>query len=407
MVVPIVVLVIAAIVLLRYFRKARYEPRLVPTRYLKQKWRDWNPSNDYGQMPNDGESRRSSRLEERTAYEPTPLETSVPAGEGVDRNTSVRSVMTLPAYAPAPRATEQVIGREGERAGMDVVVEFPETADEEEARREEEMESLYQIRLARRQEITDRDERRRLRREARERGDVVALDELRTQSRLRAESAASARDAAAAAAGTSLGAASLIAEHNARERDRRVSSVSYADLGLARHDGTRLRADSTESDNRPLLDSAASMGGSTRGSFFMVPQFRRERSASSVLSVSTNVSDDDGHTPQTSTTHGRSGSDPIQTPSASQDTPPAQVEVDPTDLSASHPDSQPPGYDHIGYQADNHTDEVPPYESPVNARAPQLPALNALPAIEVTRSTPANSVTATPIDGIGWSRWDR
>ena len=76
-------------------------------------------------------------------------------GSWNDRNTSVRSVMTLPAYSQAPKETEQVIGREGERAGMDTVVEFPEDPAEEEARREEEMESLYQIRQARRQEVAE------------------------------------------------------------------------------------------------------------------------------------------------------------------------------------------------------------------------------------------------------------
>ncbi|KAJ9627137.1 hypothetical protein H2203_003598 [Taxawa tesnikishii (nom. ined.)] len=94
---------------------------------------------------------------------------------GVDRHTSVRSVMTLPSYSATPRAGEGVLGREGERAGMDTVVEFPETNDQEEARREEEMESLYQIRLRRREEAAERDERRRLRREARERGTMQSL----------------------------------------------------------------------------------------------------------------------------------------------------------------------------------------------------------------------------------------
>ena len=357
----------------------------------------------------------SNQLEEHSAYEPAPMDGDTPAGEGrVDRNTSVRSVMTLPAYAPAPRPTERVIGREGERAGMDVVVEFPETAAEEEARREEEMASLYQIRIARRQEIADREQRRRARREARESGDMVTLEELRMQSRLRAES-----NSAAGASTTSLGAASMIAEHTARDRDRRVSSVSYAELGLARHDGTRLRADSVESDHRPLLDSAASIAGSARGSFFMVPQRTRERSTSSVLSVSTTASDDDnGHTPHTSTTHGRSGSgsDPIHTPSASaQDSPPGIDDADVGDARIPHP--EPPGYDYIGFHGDQgrareEEEEAPPYESPIGSHAPQLPALQTLPAIEVTRSTPSNSVAATPVTardewGGGWGRGER
>ena len=57
---------------------------------------------------------------------------------GVDRNTSIRSVMTLPAYSSAARENERVLGREGERAGMDNVIELPETQDEEEMQRDEE-----------------------------------------------------------------------------------------------------------------------------------------------------------------------------------------------------------------------------------------------------------------------------
>jgi hypothetical protein len=59
------------------------------------------------------------------------------------------------------------------------VIELPETAEEEEQRQEEEMEALYQVRMAQRRELEEREERRKLRREARERGNFVALRELR------------------------------------------------------------------------------------------------------------------------------------------------------------------------------------------------------------------------------------
>src|SRR5690606_3513457 len=53
----------------------------------------------------------------------------------VNRNTSVRSIMTLPEYRPQPLADrERTIAREGERAGMDVVIEGPETVEESEQR---------------------------------------------------------------------------------------------------------------------------------------------------------------------------------------------------------------------------------------------------------------------------------
>lgn len=172
--------------------------------------------------------------------------------EGVDRQISVRSIMTLPAYTASARPTEKILGREGERAGMDVVVEFPESTTEEEARREEEMESLYQIREARReQQAARRQERnlRRARREARNLGDRRAVAELDAQAARARESAASRPNV-------------LMAEHQTRDRERgrRISSVAYASLGVARHDGSRVRSDSASEDGRPLLDSAAGMG---------------------------------------------------------------------------------------------------------------------------------------------------
>ncbi|KAI5302501.1 hypothetical protein KEM56_000646 [Ascosphaera pollenicola] len=175
----------------------------------------------------------------------------------VNRQESVRSIMTLPSYSLSPNATEQVIAREGERAGMDVVVEFPETAAEEEARREEEMESLYQIRLARRQENAEREARRQARREARDANDQSRLRQLNRESRRRRNGSAANINA-----GLNQRSAMLIAQHRSRSRETRVAEVTYGDLGNVRADGSRLRprgrsqrANSTASDNdsRPLL----------------------------------------------------------------------------------------------------------------------------------------------------------
>ena len=259
------------------------------------------------------------------------------------------------------------------------------------------MESLYQIRQTRRQEINERNARRRERQEAREAGDWARLEQLRLQSearaRARAGSSASAGSSTtslpiAAAAAT---ASSMVADHNARtpSRDRRVSSVSYADLGRARHDGSRLRADSMESDHRPLLDSAASMGGdqrnassSRRSSLFHLPTHRfhshaRAASAESVMTTDSELAD---MTPQTSSEdRSGNGSDPtMRTPSVG------------TGSELSPPVGEPPEYEH-----------APPYTSPVAGRGegvPRLPSLRVgerLPAIEITGSTPA----ATPVIG--------
>lgn len=280
-----IILVIIALYIIRFLISRGYEPKYVPTKYLKQKWRARTPASQraqlYGPIPtnqaqlseverNQARS-RSASARESTSAEPTQSQSNV------DRYPSVRSIMTLPSYSVAPAPSEQVIAREGERAGMDVVVEFPETGEEEESRREDEMESLYQIRVARRREIAEREERRRERREARERGDWARVEELRRErTRAAAETTQSPNGSS-----TNLTAATLLAEHQSRGRDRRISSVSYADIGRVRHDGTRLRANSQDSDSRPLLDSPATMGGS----------HQRDRSTSSVISMSSNGSD--------------------------------------------------------------------------------------------------------------------
>ncbi|KAK4152524.1 hypothetical protein C8A00DRAFT_44420 [Chaetomidium leptoderma] len=189
----------------------------------------------------------------------------------VDRNTSVRSVMTLPVYRPKATETELVLGREGERDGIDMVVEN-RTAEDEEALRDEEMEALYQIRAARRRQISDREERRRQRREARDTHDVVALRQLRERTR-------------DSAAHNTTEIEDLRTEHDRiREtRQRAVSSVSYADVGIARADGTRIRANSTDSSERVgLLSDTASIATES-----LHLSHRRDRSASATLSIDT------------------------------------------------------------------------------------------------------------------------
>lgn len=264
--------------IVRRTRRNHKNPKYIPTQYLKRLWRNWEPK-AHAPKPdrsNDGRFEPIGTAAARRLGPPAPeADTSGDLGTArVDRNTSVRSVMTLPAYRHDPYHNEQVLGREGERGGIDMVVEYPETLDEEESLREQEMEALYQVRVARRRENEERDERRRLRREARERGDFVALREI--QARARASSTA--------AAGQTV--EELRAEHERikKERSRAVSSVSYGDLGVARHDGTRIRANSEESERTGLLGDAASFAASSR-------YHRRDRSASSVISIDTMNSD--------------------------------------------------------------------------------------------------------------------
>ncbi|KAK0632604.1 hypothetical protein B0T14DRAFT_38544 [Immersiella caudata] len=261
-------------------------PKYIPTPFLKRIWTDWKvptarASQAYEPAGNDEEAtrlsdRRRAHTRADSAASNTAGDRASPAGEaGVDRNVSVRSVMTLPVYRPKAGENEQVLGREGERDGIDVVVEMP-TAEDEETMREEEMDALYQIRAARRRQIAEREERRRLRREARDNGNLTALGELRERARTEAER-------------NTQEIGNLRQEHERLRdtRQRAVSSVSYADLGVARADGTRLRANSTESERIGLLSDAASISLSGTSGVESIYQ-RRERSASSAaLSIDT------------------------------------------------------------------------------------------------------------------------
>lgn len=294
-------------------------------------------------------------------------QTSSTTAAGVDRNTSVRSVMTLPAYSPAVRENERVLAREGERGGIDNVIELPETELEEERQREDEMESLYQIRLARRVEAADREARRQARRDARSRGDVHALADIRRRAEEAADLSVSQL---------------LIAEHQTRTRSRggRVSSVAYGDLGVARHDGTRLRANSSESDNRPLLDSAASISGQsgrsrgyTNNTLDLTDSHQRGLSVTSISTSFDSRTSDDFDFPDASRSNSQSNgnSDDFEVVSLNpgRSHSGSRVPTPTVDI----PRDEAPAYE-----------DPPNYESPVNTRAPQLPILERLPSIQVT-----------------------
>lgn len=367
----LITLLVVTYTFARRYRIQNRSPKYIPGSYLKQKWFAWTPRSKYGQV-GDGESGRNPSLSANTAYNTAARETGEAAAttDRVDRHTSVRSVMTLPPYSHAPRETEEVIGREGERDGLDMVVEFPETQEDEEHEREQQMESLYQIRLARRQEIADREARRQARREARAAGDYATLEQLRRESQQRAQGTSLANSANGVA---SVSAATLLAEHQSRGRDRRISEVTYASVGRVRHDGTRLRANSDDSESG-LLESAAGMGehgGRSRGnsdapslgSTLEQPHFR-DRSGSA-LSISTMASDLDHHIPGTTTppstsrnARGSADSDPAtsgtsnSSPQASRFTPDASTgsdDVGEVRVLESVDTPLPPDYEHLDW----------------------------------------------------------
>lgn len=296
-----------------------------------------------------------------------------------NRHTSVRSIASLPAYSSAPRPEEEVIAREGERGGIDTVIEFPETAEEEEARRDEEMDSLYQIRRTRREERATREEQRNQRRAARERGDLRALEELRRE-RLLAQ-VASAQNSAD----------ELAREHMAKERGRRVSSVSYAELGVARHDGSRVRADSYDSDQRPLLDAAARPGTRSRaGSSAMSLHFLNH----SALSVATramtpDMSDDEegrGLGSELDLTTWESMATSTTPPRTRSLTHAPEISARPGVAEVNH--LPPPQYEGEGWPHSGTVEDAPPYESPTSSEAPRLAPLAILPSIQVTPFSP-------------------
>lgn len=398
--------VVGLYVFLRRLRSRGGSPKFLPGKFLKRKWDQWQPKGKYKSVSSAerGENITQTDTEYRAQQE-TAAANAVAAG--VDRNTSVRSVMTLPAYSQTPKETEQVIGREGERAGMDTVVEFPETAEEEEHARETEMASLYQIREARRHEIAEREERRRERREARERGDWQRLEELRRESRHR-------QQAARERSSGNVSADILIAEHQSRPRDRRVSSVAYADIGQVRHDGTRLRANSTDSERGALLNGAAPMGeghgrtASDATSLLTLENLSRpslpfagsrQRSDSGAMSVSTASSVDLRLPTPTTTDEGAqrvgetSASD---SPGTTRLTPPetdggsdGNETFDPRTVSmirdSDNDITRPPEYEHHDWG------DAPAYEEQLRRAESQRSARLAVPTINVQRPSEPNS----------------
>ncbi|SPO06131.1 uncharacterized protein DNG_08820 [Cephalotrichum gorgonifer] len=260
---------------LRSVRRRHKNPKYLPTAYLKGVWINWGvPSR--GTYEPAGAAAESDPSANTGTGTTSTTANNTSGGARVDRNTSVRSIMTLPPYRIDPTNTERVIGREGERDGVDVVVELP-TEENLEGLREDEMEALYQLRLARRQQLADRAQRREARREARSRNDTAALESLRAQ------------DVSATADRSVLELLRSDHERLKNERLSAVSSVAYADVGVARHDGTRIRANSIESERAGLLSDAASIALSTlSGDRRSSVVTERERS-DSALSLNTDL----------------------------------------------------------------------------------------------------------------------
>lgn len=312
---------------------------------------------------------------------------------------SVRSIVTLPPYHVAPLPSERLIAREGERAGVDTVIEYPESEDEIEQQREQEMATLYDIRQARRREQSERAARRAGHRGTEARDDQHRLSEPRAErsSRSRARNASNASaisdDIQPNNSSSTLHPTQsrsqqdsdiLIAElrslreHNSR--NQRAGSVSYADLGVARHDGSRVRG-SFDSDQRPLLGSGTSINGGyshSRGS--SIASDREPSRSRATLQTGRD------RRPSTAGSHLGQDDNGFLTPTImAGDIPP-----------------EPPSYED---DINVHGGEAPPYQSPVETQRFQFPVpaydapaeSTAFPAIEISRVEPTTNEAADAV----------
>jgi hypothetical protein len=198
----------------------------------------------------------------------------------------------------------------------------------------------------------------------------------------------------------------MIAEHQlaVNSRDSHVSSVVYADIGLARHDGTRIRANSSDSQ-RPLLDSAASIHGggaslrptSTRDTYNTQHANLSRASLLSTVSTVNNISNSSedletvplnfggppnaGSSPLGTSIYGRSRASttlsnvwpPLAEDGASGPSSRNNSNAGNGDISdAAIPSAEaPPSYDYGQHLQNQIGEEAPPYSSPVEPRSAQ------------------------------------
>ncbi|KAJ6256748.1 hypothetical protein Dda_8615 [Drechslerella dactyloides] len=279
-IIGIIILSFLTYVILKSLRLRYKDPKYLPGSYLKKKWQNWDVMGYHATPTGSGTTTAAQARINRVARSRANIE----ANRALDRQNSVRSVITLPPYREmAEMDLERTIGREGERAGLDTIVVFPETADEEETRREERMQAMYELRLQRRAQ--------RAAREARNNGSAASLGNNsanNSSTNVDPNATSVSLTAMDMEAGGSGRTASELTAAILNDRTRRLSEVSYADVGYSRHDGSRIRSTSTNrnsgsnnasADSQPLLSDNASNTGRNRAS-----------RPSSIFSLNTNVS---------------------------------------------------------------------------------------------------------------------
>ncbi|KAF3101644.1 hypothetical protein TWF569_005949 [Orbilia oligospora] len=275
-IIGVIILAFLSYIILKSIRLRYKDPKYLPGSFLKKKWQNWDVMGYQAAGGNNSSGRPQNQARiNRVARSRANIE----ANRALDRQNSVRSVITLPPYREmAEMDLERTIGREGEREGLDTIVQLPETAEEEEDRREERMQAMYELRLQRRAQRAARESRS-------GNGSVTTLGNEGNNNGNGSSVSLTAMDMEAGGSGRT---ASELTAAILNDRTRRLSEVSYGDVGYARHDGSRVRStstnrnNSTSSDSQPLLADNATAGTG-----------RRSR-AGSMLSLNTNVTDGRG-----------------------------------------------------------------------------------------------------------------
>ncbi|KAK6512435.1 hypothetical protein TWF481_001321 [Arthrobotrys musiformis] len=290
-IIGVIILGFLTYIILKSVRLRYKDPKYLPGSWLKKKWQNWDVMGYQAAGGNNSSTRNPNQARiNRVARSRANIE----ANRALDRQNSVRSVITLPPYREmAEMDLERTIGREGERGGLDTIVQFPETADEEEDRREERMQAMYELRLQRRAQ--------RAAREARSgNGSVTTLGNEGSNNGNGSSVSLTAMDMEAGGSGRTT---SELTAAILNDRTRRLSEVAYRDVGFARHDGSRVRSTSTNrnngtsSDSQPLLADNATGGAG-----------RRSR-AGSMLSLNTNVTEGRGSMDRRDSTEMLTGAD--------------------------------------------------------------------------------------------------
>lgn len=160
---------------------------------------------------------------------------STPAAAGPIRSPG-GTAAAPPMYNKDIQGGERILGRQGERA-CDTVKSPGQSEAEVQARYETEMQQLYEIRTARREESRARQERMARRNAARVIGDYDTLRALQEEALV------------AASVCEQTGSIAMIRRYENRDKSTKIASVNYHGLGIVRHDGSKVKTEINSAAN--------------------------------------------------------------------------------------------------------------------------------------------------------------